>query len=134
MFALELLLALIIAIVLSVLFALATRRGFQRPGFLWFFLVIFLATWTGGVWIRPFGPTLFGIHWLPFVLAGLVFSLFLIISSPGQPPKSRHETIDMLEKIEQEKKLDTFTYVTLSVFFWILLCALITAIIVRYLL
>jgi hypothetical protein len=134
MFALELLIALIIAIALSVVFALATRRGFQSPGFLWFLLIIFLATWTGGLWIRPFGPTLCGIHWLPFVLSGLVFVLFLNISSPGQPPRNRHETIDMLEKIEQEKKLDTFTYVTLSIFFWILLCALITAIIVRYLL
>lgn len=134
MFALELFFALIVALVLSVLFALANRRGFQRPGFLWFFLIIFLATWTGGIWSRPYGPTLYGIHWLPFVLAGLLFGLFLSISSPGQPPKDRHETIDMLEKIEQEKKLDKFTYVTLSVFFWILLCALLTAIIIRYLL
>jgi hypothetical protein len=134
MFVLELFFAFIVAIVLSGLFALATRRGFQWPGFLWFFLIIFLATWAGGVWVRPFGPSLFGIYWLPFVLAGLIFVLFLAISTPGQPPKNRRETIDMLERIEQEKKLDQFTYVTLSIFFWILLCVLITAIIIRYLL
>ena len=134
MFALELFFALIIALVLSSLFALATRRGFQWPGFLWFFLIVFLATWASGVWLKPFGPSLWGSYWLPFVLAGLIFVLFIAISSPEQPPKNRHETIDMLERIEQEKKLDQFTYVTLSIFFWILFFVLITAIIIRYLL
>jgi hypothetical protein len=133
MFVLEFFFALIIALVLSGLFALVTRRGFQRPGFLWLYLIVFLATWAGGVWVKPFGPTLGEIHLLPFVLAGLIFVLFLAISSPGQPPKNRHETIDMLERIEQEKKLGQYTYITLSLFFWILLFTLLAAIVIRYL-
>jgi len=46
---------------------------------------------------------------------------------------NRHETIDMLERIEREKKWDKFTYISLSAFFWILSALLITAIVVRYL-
>jgi hypothetical protein len=133
MILLELLFALLVALFLGGLFALAARKGGRRTGFSWVFLILFLATWAGGVWAKPFGPSLWGVSWLPFVLAGLIFFLIMAVLAPKQPPRDRYETIEMLDRIEREKKLDHFTYISLSVFFWILLLILLTAIIIRYL-
>jgi hypothetical protein len=123
---------LLIAFVLSLFYALATRRGEQRRGFYWLFLILFLATWAGGLWLKPFGPSLWGIRWLPFLLAGLIFTIVLALSRPQRPPQSRRETLKMLERVEREKKLERATYVTLSFIFWVLLFVLIVAIGVRY--
>jgi len=133
MLTLELFFALIVASVLSVLFLLVTRGEVRRTGFSWFFLIIFLGTWAGGVWVRPFGPLMWGISWLPFILSGLIFVLILAISAPRRTPRSRHETLRMLERIEREKELHQSTYITLSSFFWILLFVLTILIITRYL-
>jgi len=99
---------------------------------IWLFLLIFLAIWAGGVWIRPFGPTLWGLHWLVFVLAGLMISLLLIIILPRKTPAGRHETLNMLERVELEKELETLTYITLGIFFWILIIGLVIAIILHH--
>jgi hypothetical protein len=109
-----------------------TRGAGRRTGLIWLFLVIFLATWAGGIWLKPFGPTLWGTHWLAFLLVGLVVFLFLIIVIPRKAPRGRYETLDMLDRIEQEKELEEVAYITLSIFFWILLSVLVIAIILRY--
>jgi len=133
-FILELLIAISISLVLSALFVLVIQRGERRTGFFWLFVVVFLVTWAGGVWLRPFGPTLWGVCWLGFLLAGLFILLLLAIFIPQKPVRGRRETLDMLEKVARKRELDTFTYITLGVFFWILLAALIIAIMFRYLL
>lgn len=124
--------SLIIAVLLTGLYMLVTRRAGRRIGLIWLFLIIFLATWAGGIWLKPFGPTLWGIHWLAFLLVGLVVVLFLVMVIPRKAPRGRHETLDMLERIEQEKELEEVAYITLSIFFWILLTVLVIAIILRY--
>jgi len=130
---LQFVMALVVAFVLSGVFALATGRGSKRTGLFWLFLIIFMATWAGGVWLRPFGPTLWGIHWVTFFLVGLIFALILAVFSPGRPPRGRHETLDMLERIEQEKEIEQFTYITLNIFFWVLLLVLVVVIFIHYL-
>jgi hypothetical protein len=122
----------IIAVILTGLYMLATREAGRRTGLIWLFLIIFLATWAGGIWLRPFGPTVWGIHWIVFLLAGFIIVLFLFIFIPRKAPRGRRETLDMLERIEEEKELEKVAYITLSMFFWILLSALVIAIILRY--
>ena len=129
MLILDLLAALVVAIILSALFALATRRDARKKGLIWLFLLIFLVTWSGGIWARPFGPTLWGVHWLTFFLVGVIVALVLAVFSH---PRGRRETLDMLERMEEEKVMEEATYVTLSLFFWLLLIALIVAVAVRY--
>ena len=121
----------IIAIFFTGLYVLLTRGGGRRTGLIWLFLIIFLTTWAGGIWLRPFGPMLWGVHFLTFLLAGLTIVLFLIIAVPRKAPRGRRETLDMLERIEQEKALEKLTYITLSLFFWILLAILVIAIILH---
>ncbi len=134
MFILELIFAACISLVLSGLFVLATRNRTRRTGFLWLSLIIFLATWAGGIWLKPFGPSLWGIHWLGFLVAGLFVSAILVIATPNRAPKGRRETLDMLEKVARNRELDQITYLTLGTFFWVLLAFLIIAIMFRYML
>jgi hypothetical protein len=94
--------------------------------------VIFLGTWAGGVWITPIGPSLWGIKWLPFFLAGLLLALLLAGHVPPHPPQNRRETLNMLERIAQEQKMEEITYVSLNLFFWIMVLILLMIIIIRY--
>ena len=128
----EFFVALIVALLVSVLFGYALRRRIPRKGFFWFFLILLLATWAGGMWIGPFGPSFRGIFWLPFVLVAVVVGAFLAAVAPRRAPTGRIETLEMLEEIEQKRKLQKLTYISFGVFFWVALFALITVIIVRY--
>jgi hypothetical protein len=128
----EFFVALLIALLASVPFGFALRRRIPRRGFFWFFLILFLATWAGGMWIGPFGPSFRGIFWLPFVLVAVLVGFFLAAIAPQRPPSSRIETLEMLEEIEKKRRLEKLTYISFGVFFWVALFALITVIIVRY--
>jgi hypothetical protein len=131
-FFLELIIALGVALILSAMFAWATQRAGRRTGLIWIFLLMFFATWAGGAWLKPFGPTLWGVHWLSFLTIGIIVALVLAVLTPQRGPRGRHETLDMLERIEQEKELEKIAYITLSVFFWILLAVLALVLVIRY--
>ena len=128
----EFFVALFIAILVSVVFSFALRRRIPRRGFFWFFLILLLATWAGGMWIGPLGPTFRGIYWLPFVLVAILVGFFLFAVAPRRAPTSRIETLEMLEEIGRERRLEKLTYISFGLFFWIALLTLITVIIVRY--
>lgn len=84
--------ALIVTAVLALLFIpLLTRRwrgdreGLARGegwAALLFFVLVFLASWAGGLWVRPVGPVFWGVSWLGFVLVGLAMALLLTSLSP----------------------------------------------------
>lgn len=133
MFLLELVAALTVAAVLSALFAMATWKRGSRKGLFWLFVILFLATWAGGVWMRPFGPVLWGIHWLSFLLIGGVVALILAAAQSKPSPQGRQETIDLLERMEQKREVGEIVWITLSLFFWILVLTLLGAIASRYL-
>ena len=61
MFLVDLLFALVVALVLTAIFAAVFRT--TGPWNVWwiFALVVFLAAWAGGLWL-PFGPPLFGVY------------------------------------------------------------------------
>lgn len=92
MFFIDLLFALVIALLLTAVFAAGFRR--RGPWGIWwiFLLVIFLAAWAGGVWMTPFGPTLFDVYWLPFVFVGLVAALLLAAAAPPTTRRTYSET------------------------------------------
>jgi Ca2+/Na+ antiporter len=133
MLILELLVALLVSLVLSAVFALATWKRGKRKGLVWLFLLIFFAIWAGGLWMRPFGPTFWGIHWLSFLLVGLVVALILAASQARPKPRGRNETIEVLEKMRQKREAEQVAWITLTIFFWVLLFSLLSAIVFRYL-
>ena len=91
-----------------------------------------MATWAGGVWIRPFGPALADIRWLQFLVIGLLAVLLVALFAPLRPPRGRHDTLDQLEDLAQQKQIEKMTYIALGAVFWVVLCVLIWAVIANY--
>ena len=123
----EVIFSLLIALVITAVFAL----GFNNKGpwgTIWaFFLIIFLAVWAATLWFTPHGPFVWGIAWIPVTIVGIVIAL--IISS-AVPPSNR-ETIQHKRKLDPEVK-QKGKVSTYSVYFWMVLLLLVIAIIVGY--
>jgi len=126
MFLQELIAALIIALFLGTVFAAFGWRG-TWEGIWVFFLVMFLFIWAGGIWARPYGPVIWGINWVPFLLFGLLLGFLLMAAAPAVRPErgQRAEGPDAAAKNRQA--------LAVNFFFWILLFTLALAIAVRYL-
>lgn len=128
MFFADFLFALCIALLLSAIFTLVFGRRGPWESVLVFFLLVFLASWAGGVWLSPFGPVLWGSYWFPFLVAGFVIALVLA----SMPPGRSESTVDLVEQAEEEREAKALLS-ALGIFFWILILALLAAIIFGYL-
>ncbi len=127
----QLVFSLIVALILSYIMSLVLRRRGSKGGFFFFFLMLFLITFAGALWIRPFGPSLYGVFWLPIIFICLIGGLFLYHAAPNRPPRNQEEKQQMLAEMETERQLEQVTYVTLDVLFWLIVCLLILAIVYR---
>ena len=127
MFLYEVILAFLIALLLSLVFAVGFRGHGWGAGFLFFFVVLFLFTWAGGVWITPVGPLIVGIPWLSFLFVGLVVALLLAAVTPTERrPRTEIEARRLAAS-------QTQTWIALDFLFWLLILGLIVMILVRYL-
>lgn len=128
MFLLDLVFALVIAFLLTLVFAVAFRRTGPWASLLVFFLIVFLAAWAGGIWIMPVGNTIFGIYWFPFFLVGLIFALVLAaaaaVSERPSAAEVRGEPPVREERVTGRRSLD--------VFFWAFILILLLAIVLGY--
>lgn len=129
MFLVHFLFALCTAVILSLIFTLGFGRRRVWPSVLFFFILILLASWAGGIWLTPIGPPLWKAHWLPFLVVGLIFALVLAVAAPSPP---RRSTVELVESTEEEAEKKA-AYWVVGVFFWFLVAALIVAIVWRYL-
>lgn len=102
------------------------RKPELWPTALFLFLVLFLAAWAGGVWVRPSGPRLLGVAFIPFFLAGGVVALLLLAAAtPTRRPRNAEE--------EQERAEEAAAVgVAFGIFFWALLLSLVAVIAIRY--
>ncbi len=86
------------------------------------FVVLFLATWAGGIWMAPFGPPIGRVYWLPFTLIAILVAILIAALLP--PQVHTHA-----EAVEREAEVEA----GLGVFFWVLVIALGIGITLRYL-
>ena len=128
MFIADLLTAFVLTIIIMLPFYFLGRVG-PWEGWIWFALLLFLFTWAGGAWVRPYEPVSAGYAWLPFLFFGLFFALLLAAAVPPRPPRNRKEA---LQQARAENEAEQVTAVTLGFFFWMLLAGLILALILRY--
>jgi hypothetical protein len=128
MFITDLLTAFILTIIIMLPFYFLGRVG-PWGGWIWFALLLFLFTWAGGAWIRPYGPVDAGYAWLPFLFFGLIFALLIAAAVPPRPPRNRREAI---QQARAENEVEEVTAVALGIFFWLLLAGLVLALILRY--
>jgi len=131
MFFVDLMLALVLAMILSLF--LSGSFGWRRPGHeaLWdnmvfLFILIFLISWAGGVWLPQFGPVLLGGYWLPFLLTAFFVVMLLFAVVPPRPPRTRRQAI---ERATQEMAAERSP----GVFLWILVIGSGIAILIHYL-
>jgi hypothetical protein len=121
--------AVLFAALLSIFFYAVFRTRGPWSSLLLLFLVIFLASWAGGLWLSPIGPGFRGTYWIPFLISGLIIALLLAAAAPSR----REETTVELVDAEAQKREKKRVYMTLSIFFWIIVAALVAAIGIHYL-
>ena len=129
MFLTQLTFALVIAAFLSAVFAVGFRRSGPWASAFIFFVVVFLASLAGGLWISPIGPRLWGAHWLPFLLVGLIIALLLAAAPLTDRSSSSVELVDRTRERREEKQVRT----ALDVFFWVLIISFVLVILAHYL-
>ena len=121
----------IIAFSIAIIFVLILRAIFGRRapfGSVWILLLfLFLVTWAGGLWLVPFGPTLFDVTWLPFLVVGVFIAIILATTVPPEPKHPR-----TVEEARAEETAAT-GLAGLTVFFWITILLTIIAILLAYL-
>ncbi len=119
--------AFLLALIVSLIFAYGFRRRGLWPGYLLFFLIVFLFTWAGGVWVTPFGPKFAGVQWLPFLIVALIIAFLIAAAIP--PSYSRPRTSES-EDLRRARTREVSRF--LGIFFWILVVILLAALIARY--
>lgn len=126
MIMLELAAALLFALLFAGILLLPLRRRGPGPmhGLLYFFLILFLAIWAGGVWVTPVGPPAWGVPWMGFLAVGVILALLLAAMSPREPGVGRPPG-------EADRVAPTVV-ATLGVFFYILLLGLLVIALLRY--
>ena len=124
----DILLALAIALLLTGIFAYGFCELRGGDQLLFFFSVLFLATWAGGVWITQYGPLIYGAAWLSFMAVGFVIALLLAsLTASGKIPCRTMEERSNLPEGQASRSL-------FGVFFWLLTVLLIVTILLAYLL
>ncbi|TVM14694.1 hypothetical protein DPQ33_16940 [Oceanidesulfovibrio indonesiensis] len=128
----------LIALVMALLVALLVTRGLRRRGpwpAIWPLIVLLLlASWAGGMWITPFGPSVWGVSLLPFAVFTILLALFLAVLpfGPNRRPEDENTQVEFVtnkDRYERERKDFVLGWV-----FWSLAVLLLLAIIIRYLL
>jgi hypothetical protein len=129
MFFSEFLLALVIAAVLTIIFAVGFRRQGWGTGLFLFFFILFLATWAGGLWISPFEPLFYGVPLLSFLFVAIIIALLLTALTP---PATRLPHPERQLKVKREAKSGTGTLAAADVILWILMLGLMVAVVAAY--
>ncbi len=129
MFWLDLIFAFFFALVFLFLLQMVFRRKVPWPMiFVFIFFLFFI--WAAGTWITPFGPRVWHGFWLPFFIAGLIFTLLLAAILPPRP--SSRKTIELPVKDDPHAQERGEGPLIAGIFFWIVLFMMILAVIFRY--
>lgn len=126
MFFIDILVAVLIGVVFTILIRSIVETGDGFLGWLPFFLVFFLIPWAGGLWYPAYGPPILGTFWL----APLVLSVFLFLLFASFLPRRRLRT--RREAVQQVRE-EIVAGKTLSAFFIVMLVGAVVAIIFAYL-
>jgi len=116
-------LAFVIAVLLTAVFTIALNSKKSLSAIWIFFLIVFLASWAAQLWVKPIGPKLLGVAWVPSLFAAILFSFILAASSIKPVRFSRAKAKDM--------PTETVT-ATIGIFLWLLLVILVLAIVAGY--
>ena len=128
MFIWEILLSSLLAAILGMLLTLVLGRVGPGPllGFIFFYVLIFLATWAGGLWLARIRPGEWQVNWLGYVLVSVLLWLMLAAVLPRQPRTPRS---DASVPIVPPREAQT---VAMGLLFWMVVVLLLAMIAVNY--
>lgn len=124
--------AFVFALVLTWIFGAAVGTTGPWSGFWVFFVMVLLFTWAIGLWVRPLGPALWGVYWLPYVIFGLFVALLIAAAAPGDVRTRAPGRPPAPGSTMPEDAAAAGTVIAVSVFVWIALAVLALAILVGY--
>jgi len=130
----DLLIALLIALLLTWFFSVVLGSTGPWSGFWVFFLVVLMFSWAMALWVRPMGPALWGVYWLPYLVFGGLIALLIAAAAPAgerprrSGPRGRGTDAATSEQIEAAS-----TVVAVGTFVWIALALLLAIIAIGYL-
>jgi hypothetical protein len=124
----HLVMALVITLVIGLVFITGLRRSGPFPGVIGFLLLILLVAWSGGIWMTPFGPELWGVAFIPFALAGLLAALILAAFTPPREGSTVHLQTRTEKMLEEKAPGSPWSLLLLS-----LVLILVLAIVAHYL-
>lgn len=112
--------ALLYAVVLTLIFAWLFKNTGPWPGFWAFSLLIFLVALAVGEWAIPTGPSAWGYHWVPGLIASVILALVLAAVKPAA------RSISSINKdISDVDQANEQTALVITLFFWIVVIVLI---------
>lgn len=79
----DILFALVIGLIVTMLLVMLTSRKPERGGVWLIFFIIFLGTLAAGRWIRPVGPPVYDFYWVPGLIVAVLFALLMAATMPG---------------------------------------------------
>ncbi|HKL24804.1 MAG TPA: hypothetical protein VJ910_01105 [Desulfuromonadales bacterium] len=120
MFLADLIIVLLIVAMLTAIFGAGYRRH-RGSSLFAFFILLLTLTWAVGIWVVPFGYPVYGVYWLPFLTAGVLFAVLLVALIPPSG-------VAVARARETAPEPGFF-----GVFFWILMLILMLVIITGYL-
>jgi hypothetical protein len=88
MFFADLLFALVLGLLVTVIFAGGFGCARAWDDLILFFLVIFLGGWAASVWVAT-GPILFDVYWLPTLITGLLIAMLFMALVPPYSEAAR---------------------------------------------
>jgi hypothetical protein len=110
--------ALIVAGIIIFIISVFSKRSMRS---LWLvFVLMFLATWSGQLWIAPIGAHAGSVAWIPLLVMALIFLFFLLAVIPSIP------------KIKKDGEVEDGPLIAVGIFFWILIVLLIFSIAMGY--
>ncbi|GEM_PF-3534933 len=98
MFVWQVLSAFAVALLFTAVFVIIFGPGGRLEHAAGFFVLVFLASWAGGLWVGPVNTEITGIYWIPYFIVGLVFGLMLamVLSSRRQLRREVKNKIDIV--------------------------------------
>jgi small-conductance mechanosensitive channel len=105
------------ALLLIFILSLVLKRPIR--GFGYVFIILFLGTWVGQIWLPAVGPVHFGVAWIPFIFMNILL-VFMILALSSTPARNRKEQ-------EAEGPI-----IVAGFFFWFFILLLLVALIVGY--
>lgn len=100
----EVLIILLIALFVTGIFSYAFKSE-GSGSILFFFLIIFLASWAARLWILPIGPVFLGIAWIPVLIVGIIFAF--ILSAASSSPETAYKAIDQKRESQNSENIKT---------------------------